>query len=386
MRINTSMVILTAIIGLMALVMALVLTKFSIVLALGVTLAIIIFAITFLSTEAALYILLFSMLLSPEIPVYKFAARVAEGRATLNIRLEDILLGIMVFSYLAKMAIHKELGLFLRTPLNRPIFIYILVCFFSTGIGSMLGSVRPASGLLYLIKYIEYFVVYFMVINHLRTREQVKRFTFAFLITGVVVCLYAGLHIQALDRVSTPFETEMEGAANTLGGYLVFLVAICSGLALGARNMKHKAGYALLILLVLPPLAYAKSRGAYLSLVPLFFVLFALSRHKKFLTVLLLVAVVAWPLLLPRDIVERVRSTFSPGGAYESIGGIHLDYSASARIRGYREAVAGWLHRPVLGHGITGFKFIDGMYFRTLVELGIVGLGVFFWLLWMVYR
>ncbi len=121
-------------------------------------------------------------------------------------------------------------------------------------------------------------------------------------------------------------------------------------------------------------------------MVPVFFVLFFLGQHKKFLTVLLLAVLVTWPILLPGDIVERVRSTFIPGGAYESVAGMRLDYSASARIEGYREALAGWLKRPLLGHGITGFKFIDGMYFRTLVELGIVGISVFFWLLWTVFR
>ncbi len=386
MRINTNLVLLLAIITLMVMALAFTLTKLTILVAFGVTLGITIFALAFLSTEAALYILLFSMLLSPEIPVYKFATRVAEGRASLNIRLEDILLGIMLFSYLAKMAIHKELGVFLRTPLNRPIFLYILLCLFSTALGALFGNVRPASGILYLIKYTEYFIVYFMVVNHLRTRDQIKRFTFVFLVTGIIVCLYAIYHIQILDRVSTPFETETGGAANTLGGYLVFLIAICSGLAMSARKIRPRSGYLLLILLVLPPLAYAKSRGAYLSLVPIFFVLFFLGRHKKFLTVLLLAALVTWPILLPGDIVERVKSTFIPGGVYESVAGMQLDYSASARIEGYREALAGWLKRPLFGHGITGFKFIDGMYFRTLVELGIVGISVFFWLLWTVFR
>jgi hypothetical protein len=32
---------------------------------------------------------------------------------------------------------------------------------------------------------------------------------------------------------------------------------------------------------------------------------------------------------------------------------------------------------PFFGFGITGFGFIDGQYFRTLIELGILGLAAF---------
>jgi hypothetical protein len=37
------------------------------------------------------------------------------------------------------------------------------------------------------------------------------------------------------------------------------------------------------------------------------------------------------------------------------------------------------------GYGITGFYFIDGQFFRTLVELGLFGLAALIWLLFGVH-
>ncbi|HEO64141.1 MAG TPA: hypothetical protein ENN78_02610, partial [Candidatus Omnitrophica bacterium] len=81
-----------------------------------------VFLIAVLKTDVALVILIFSMLLSPEL-------RLAEipGREVV-LRLDDLLLFVVFFGWLAKMAINKELGLLRHTPLNRFIISYIVVC------------------------------------------------------------------------------------------------------------------------------------------------------------------------------------------------------------------------------------------------------------------
>jgi hypothetical protein len=111
----------------------------------------VIFITCFASNEIALYILIFSMLLSPE-----FVVGSTEGASMgrgVTLRLDDFLLVIISFSWLAKMAINKELGLFLRTPLNKPIAFYILVCLVSTLLGSLFGRVDLKTGFFYVMKY-----------------------------------------------------------------------------------------------------------------------------------------------------------------------------------------------------------------------------------------
>jgi len=151
--------------------------------------ALVIFIITFLNTEIGLYILILSMLLSPEIGAGTITGGGGSGRGV-AIRLDDLLLVIIGFSWFAKSAVHKDLGLFRKTPLNRPIAYYIAVCVFSTTLGVLLGNADPKTGFFFVLKYFEYFIVFFMVANHLETEEQVKRFiTFLFItcfITAII--------------------------------------------------------------------------------------------------------------------------------------------------------------------------------------------------------
>ena len=83
---------------------------------LAVAAGIILFMVSFTSSQAALYILIFSMLLGPEIIVGETGGA-SLGRG-ITLRVDDFILLIIGFGWLSRMAIHKELGLFLKTPLN----------------------------------------------------------------------------------------------------------------------------------------------------------------------------------------------------------------------------------------------------------------------------
>jgi hypothetical protein len=73
-------------------------------------LALIIFTVSFINIEWGLYILIFSMLLSPELMVGD-TARTSLGRGV-TLRLEDFLLAVIGLSWFARNAVKKELGRF----------------------------------------------------------------------------------------------------------------------------------------------------------------------------------------------------------------------------------------------------------------------------------
>ncbi len=93
------------------------LTKTIPILALAVTFGIVIFTVSFVWPPIALYLLVFSMLLSPE-----FGQRETQGKG-FTIRMDDLLLVILSFSWFLRSAIKKEYGLFPKTPLNRGIIL-----------------------------------------------------------------------------------------------------------------------------------------------------------------------------------------------------------------------------------------------------------------------
>ncbi len=71
-----------------------------------------VFTVAFINKEFALYLLIFSMLLSPEFIVGETSEK-AIGRG-ITLRLDDFLLVIIGLSWFAKNAVHKDLGLFRR--------------------------------------------------------------------------------------------------------------------------------------------------------------------------------------------------------------------------------------------------------------------------------
>src|SRR5215475_5336741 len=149
-----------------------------------------VFLLVFLKTEAGLYLVLFSMLLSPEFAVS--AGRLAESR-TVVVRLEDLLLVAIAFSWFAK------------TALNRWIVLYVVVTLLATLVGYLAGTVRTAAGFFYVLKYVEYFVVYYLTVNNLRDRPQARRLVLTAFVTAAVVSFIGAAQIPSGQRVSAPF-------------------------------------------------------------------------------------------------------------------------------------------------------------------------------------
>lgn len=348
----------------------------------GAVVAFAVFILVFIRTEAGLYLVLFSMLLSPEFGAG--SRRLAEGR-TVSIRLEDILLVVIALSWLAKMAMNKDIGLVVKTRLNRPIVAYIAATLLATIVGYLSGTVRTPAGWFYVLKYVEYFVVFYMTLNNIRDRDQAWRFMITAFLTAAIVSVIGLAQIPSGERVSAPFEGDA-GEPNTFGGYLLLMMAILGGLALETRALRRRVWSLALVGLMLLPFIFTLSRASYLGVVPALLVLALFSRNRWTVMILLVVALMAAPLLLgnllPVSVKERVTYTFKPQTNQPTVrvGPVGFDPSTSERLHSMRDALSGWTKRPILGYGVTGFRFMDAQYFRILAETGIVGFACFLWL------
>ena len=348
--------------------------------------ALAVFLIVFVRIEFGLYLVIFSMLLSPQLGT---GAAVAEGRRIV-IRSEDLLLLVVAFSWLAKTAVNKELGLTLKTPLNRPILAYVAATGIATLIGYMTGTVAGYGGAFYVLKYIEYFIVYYMVVNNLVDRRQAWRFVTAAFITAVIVSLIGLTQIPSGQRVSAPFEGK-EGEPNTFGGYLLLLIAVAGGIALETARIRTRAIYLGLAGLMSIPFMFTLSRTSYVGVIPAVAAMAALSSRRRVMVGGLIVLLVASPvvmMLFPDSVARRVRYTFEPERVQPTVrvGAVGLDPSTSARLISVKQAFEGFTHRPIFGYGVTGFAFMDQQFARTLVETGIVGFATLLALVWAVLK
>lgn len=351
----------------------------------AVVAGIVLFMVSFVSSQAALYILIFSMLLGPEI-VIGTTAGAALGRGV-TLRLDDFILVIIGFSCLARMAMYKELGLFLKTPLNKPIAFYIIASLIATLIGTLMGRVNLKTGFFFVLKYFEYMIVYFMVVNHLHDKKQIRHFLLALLFTCFVVSIIGIAQIPGEGRVSAPFEGEV-GEPNTFGGYLVFMMAIGIGLFLTTDSLRDKLIYGGISGIAFIPFLFTQSRASYLAFFPMLFVFVWLSEKRKLIILSLLFVAILFPLIAPQEVRDRVAFTFTqkPHSGQIQVGDVRLDTSTSARLRAWKHALKATVNHPIFGFGVTGYRFLDAQYPRGLVETGIIGIISFILLIAAIFK
>lgn len=379
------------VVGVLCLVIATALARTPFLMSIGLVAGIVVFIVCLVNTEASLYVLIFSMLLSPEFIIGGLGGSSATTASRgVTLRTEDLLLVVLVFAWLARMAVHKDLGLVRDTPLNRPIGFYTTVCAAATGAGMVLGYVNGMTGFFFVLKYIEYFVVYFVAANFTTQRSQIKRYTLALLITAFIVSIVAMVQIPGGGRVSAPFEGE-EGEPNTLGGYLLFVGAVAAGLALNLPKVRYRWMLMGLVVVMLIPFLFTLSRASYAGLPVVYLALVFLHRKKRVLMIgaMLLFGVMAM-VLMPQVVKDRIFSTFNPNYTrrYDqaAIGGVKLDTSTTERVRSWQKAVEDIAESPVWGFGVTGYGFMDAQYPRIMVETGILGLVTFCMLVNAVYK
>ncbi|MCU0553686.1 MAG: O-antigen ligase family protein [Syntrophales bacterium] len=363
--------------------------KLSLGIAVASVLAIILFTFSFVSTEIALYMLIFSMLLGPQLSVGGGDEVTAARGRGVALRADDILIAVIGLSWFLRVAINKELGFFLRTPLNVPIAVYFLICIVATVHGYyLMRRLNPMVGFFFILKYFEYFLIYFMAVNHLREKEQIRRFLIAMLAVCFCVCVFAISQIPYVERVSAPFEGE-EGEPNTLGGYLVLMLCLVISLLVTPKSIGKKPLLIVLLGLMLVSLAATLSRGSWVALPPAILALVALSRNRLLIVIPLVIALAVSPYVLPKSVTDRVNYTFNQPENDEQlkIGAVKVDSSTSARLISWKVILTqDFVHHPIIGWGVTGHSFVDAQIPRILIETGLLGLTAFFVLIALLFR
>jgi hypothetical protein len=301
-------------ISIIGILVGLVVSKFSFEVPLALVLGAFVFILTLVNTEA------------PEIIVGEVPGR------DVVIRIDDLLLIIITFAWMAKTAINKGIALFIKTPINKAIGVYVLVCVIATLRGIALGYVVPEKGLLYTLRYIEYFLLFILVANHIHSRKQIKFFLTAFFITCAIVTIYGIIQIPQGIRVSAPFEGRT-GEPNTFGGYLLFMFCLAMGLLL--KKMPRNIQYALagLVILISFPFLYTLSRASYIAIIFSFLTFILFSKRKIVLITVMVTIALSVIIIRPEAVFFRVQYTFLfEDESLAKIGNVYLDYSSRRTV------------------------------------------------------
>jgi probable O-glycosylation ligase (exosortase A-associated) len=226
---------------------------------------------------------------------------------------------------------------------------------------------------------------------YMSAKTEERRLTFAVRMLGWMALWLAGSTVYSYrtGEVVTSGDLQRAGAGNMMLGdpndtaaFILMLFPLCYYLFFNDPQKWLRLVYGSAMVLSLVAVVLTGSRGGFLGLVFLLFLLWWRSRRKVLgLFVALAVFGVLWT-TAPAGYRERI----------QSITHYQDDESAMARVYLRKAAIAMFLHNPLVGIGVGNFNdFARGygaisyhtahnMYLLVLGELGALGLAVFLWI------
>ncbi|MCX7662119.1 MAG: O-antigen ligase family protein, partial [Candidatus Omnitrophica bacterium] len=229
--------------------------------------------------------------------------------------------------------------------------------------------------------------IFFMVSNNIKNVKQIKIFAYLMLLVCFLVALNGWQqHAQGIDRVSAPFEGE-GGEPNTLGGYLVFMMAIMLGLIIYSPNSYARFLILGLLFFCFPVLLWTLSRSSWIAFISMYLSFIILSKKAKpLLLIIFLLTLIILPQTLPLSVRNRIKETFI--GQERILLGkkITFDESTTARLESWKVSLELWQNRPFFGYGVSSSVVTDHQYARVLKETGFFGFLSFVWILWTVFK
>lgn len=310
--------------------------------------------------------------------------------------------GFIIVAFLLKKIIKKEC-IFSKTSINIPLLALFLLTVFSLSYSAYpKDTIR--GGILRLFQYI---ILLFAIISEVKDKKHIWRVIYSIIAGLVFVSIdaiwqvsigkdfvrgYAPMMLIGLTRATAAFSDP-----NILGVYLSAIAPLLLGLVLYYFKGSKRVLFGLASFLVLAGIALTYSRptllGVYLALLFL-----AIVRKTKWLITFLIVFVLVSPFLLPKSVKQ-----FAKQVDYNPVRFMCND----DRISIFRNSIQMIKASPVIGHGANTFmknykKYKENPEYRNATtsdflyahdnflqiagEIGLLGLGIFIWLLYKLFR
>ena len=281
-------------------------------------------------------------------------------------------------------------------PLNKFVFVYALVYFISTFTsvnvrGSLLGGMLTTAFILF----------YFVVINAVRTKKQLRMLTFCFVCLGVLVSFYGFYQFLNPSKFSGSWvDKEMFSDIgfrvystlenpNVLGEYLLLIIPFAVAFFFDVKGIAKKGFYFVVGCILMLCLILTYSRGCWLGIL-FAAVVFLILLDRRFI-ILILIGLLLMPFVLPETIINR----------FMSIGNMS-DSSTSYRLYIYMGTLSMlkdyWLCG--VGPGTAAFNMVypsyaydsvtaphsHDLYLQVMCDSGICGEIVFLVILYRAFK
>ncbi|TBR17905.1 hypothetical protein EPO66_01860 [bacterium] len=314
----------------------------------------------------------------------------------------NVFMGLLVVSFLLKKALKKE-NLFISLSIKPPLVLFfIITCISLINTVNLRESVK--GGVFELLQYI---LLTFAVVDGLKDKKHLKIIVIS-IMSGLLFTFcdetwqvftghdfvrgYAPVLNIGLIRATASFKDP-----NTLGVYLSALIPVVLGLALYYYKGAKKAFMIFLSFIVLAAAGLTYSRPTLLAVYVILFLLGVIRRDKMLITIFVIFTLVS-PFLLPKTVKEWAKSV-----DYNPIRFMCND----DRIAVYLQSLNMIKAHPFIGVGANSFMS-SYKYYKTYPEyrnvstldemkahnnilhmageVGLTGLGIFFWFLFMFFK
>jgi O-antigen ligase/Tfp pilus assembly protein PilF len=332
---------------------------------------------------------------------------------------QEMLLKLLIIIALALWAIeilNKKKFIWEKNSLNLPFLLLIGLMTIS-----LVRSEYFAVSFKDYVIFLSYFLLFFLVINNIKQKQQFDALIKFFFFTSFVVALFALLHYYGLE----PYLKDMTWLISTIGqknwtsNYLAMVFPIVFSYFLLEEN-KKKIVYYLLLSILYTVLLIFQSRGVWISagltlILGIFFLykfrLFNILRQNKRWLFLLFIT------LILITVIYSIPSTHNPLNKNtetipQKITSVYEDNfsSINSRLLMWYTAFEMIKDKPFLGIGVGLYKmdYLDyqagfleqnpnylkyhsraeeahNEYFQLAAELGIIGLGIFLYILSILY-
>ncbi len=347
--------------------------------------------------NVALFLLILVISISPRIHIGTL-----EYGKLFDLRYEDFFIIIILLSWFMYSQFTQQ-KLYV-SPLGKYILLYLSLALFSTYIGLLMGWIEPVRAFFYYTKEVEYFLFFLIALNFVKSDKDFNVAVIAILIGGVISgcdILYqlisgntgwqrVGFKYYGVSYIgeSTPF---------VAGAYfsIIFFLSLLLLRAASSKIVKVISLFCIATAIIGIIGTMTRTIAAAATIVFLIYIYFILrekgSKAKKFLFVLGITTFVVFVSIIIYNYLKQIEL---PVGRLIDVQNAKELY----RVKRWDEVFVYYLSlfpkSPVFGMGKsitgTGAELVGtslgeahNQYIRILVEMGIIGLAVF---LFMIYR
>ncbi len=294
---------------------------------------------------------------------------------SLDLRGEDIPLLILTLVVFVMMV--QRVSLFEVPSVERFFLLFLLAAEVSILNGLWMRTIdKPLLSYFYLLKWLEYFLVFVAAVRFTLDEKQPRFLLATFFLLGIVVAAYGWWeHFFPAGKAVYPnyyrlFErTPFHGDANHIGGLLVLWIGFFTGFFLNTKDRARAAIFLISLIFVLLPLAWTYSRKSYFALAAALLFPFIFKGTRKRLIFLLSILTLV-SLVFPTRISERLLDL---GEAFGSVDPFHSSWAANWVM--WKQALWNFDQFFLWGSGLGSRHrlFYESQYILVLTETGLFG-------------